>query len=253
MNLNNLKTTDLFGRFFLKAPNGGEFIGYYSSLDAIRPLVVSEEWMKNVTGFFINVANVAGNFDAVRLSYWTASPKQIRQVVDEFVGEHGLKSIKEPPTPVQASNSELYGGEELRFRRFLSTYTLIGLDITKADLLHARCLLATFRWQVMRNRQPYKPHFIWTFENYSPFYNSLAETEKDQLWLDLAHWPNPPQMDWAHFLVNMVLGCDWNNSLGIGRELYLDPKPQLTISGINKIIERQGFQIPENWQPTQSL
>jgi len=59
----------------------------------------------------------------------------------------------------------------------------------------------------MRARQSYKPHFLRTFENQSPFYNSLSPTEKDQFWHDLVHWPNPLEVDWAHFFVNMVLGC----------------------------------------------
>jgi len=57
MNLNRLRETDLFGRFLLKAPNGGRFDGYYRSLNAIRPLVRSKEWLRSVTGFYINVTS----------------------------------------------------------------------------------------------------------------------------------------------------------------------------------------------------
>jgi len=240
MNLNRITETDLFGTFHLRVPGGDKYAGYYSSLDAIRPLLNSEEWKENITGFYLNVA---GDFDGVRISYWTTSPEQTQQTVDEFVAEHGLEYIRNPSTPVQTRNSQQYGGEELRFRRFLATYTQIGLDIMEADLLNARRLFATFRLKVMIGRQPYKPHFIGTFENHSPFYNDFSDAEKDQFWLDIAHWPNPPQVDWAHMMVNMVLGCDWNQ---IFQQASLPP---LSISEINQIIRNQGFQIPQDWQP----
>jgi hypothetical protein len=86
MNLNRLTEADLFGRFLLRAPGGGRFAGYYSSLEEIRSLLTSQEWAERVTGFYVNVA---GDFDAVRLSYWTTSPEQTRLVVDQFVREHG--------------------------------------------------------------------------------------------------------------------------------------------------------------------
>jgi hypothetical protein len=244
MNLNRLTETEPFGTFHLRAPGGGRFAGYYSSLGAIRPLVGSQEWTEDITGFYINVA---GDFDAVRVSYWTTSPEQTRRVVDRFLGEHGLEYIREPGEPGPTRNSDAYGGEELRFRKFLATYTQIGLDIMAADLLNARCLLATFRWRVMRNRQPYKPHFEGTFQTHSPFYNSLSQSEKGQFWLDLSHWPNPPQVDWAHMMVNMVLGCDWNS--GQVWPTFLIPQPPLSIAGMNEVVREQGFQIPADWRP----
>jgi len=237
---NRLKETDLFGRFFLKGPDKGRFKGYYCSVDAIRPLVGGKEWLKSVTGFYINVT---GNYDAVRLSYFSSSPDQTIKTVENFVMNHGLKNIKNPEEPHHVRISEGYGGEELRFRRYLSLYTLIGLDIMKADLLNARCLFTTFRWQIMRARKPYKTHFLRTFENQSPFYNSLSQSEKDQFWRDLSHWPNPPQVDWAHLFVNMVLGCDWKI------QFFLKPQPPLPILQINGLVKDQGFQIPEDWCP----
>lgn len=237
MNLSQLKETDLFGRFFLKAPNGGKFSGYYRSLEAIRPLLKSKKWSESLTGYYINVTE---NFDAVRLSYFTTSPDKTKEVVDHFTSEHGLENIKCPEVPRKTD-------DKLRFRKYLVTYTQIGLDIMKAHLLNARCLFATFRWQVMRARKPYKPHFIRTFQTQSPFYNSLSSAEKDQFWKDLAHWPDPLQVDWAHLFVNIVLGCDWNGPRTW--YLFLDKKPSLSIQKINEIIREQGFQIPNNWHP----
>ena len=245
INLKHLTESDLFGKFYLRAPGGGEFAGYYSSLDAIRPLLESKEWTENTTGFYINVAD--DNYDAVRLSYWTTSPKQTRQVVDEFKRQHGLEYQREPGVPSQTRNSDGYGGEELRFRKFLTIYTQIGLDIMAADLLNTRCLFATFRLQVMISRQAYKPHFEGTFQTHSPFYNSLSQNEKDQFWSDLAHWPNPAQVDWAHMMVNMVLGCDWNGL--ISHIASGEFQPPFSISEINNMVRDQGFQIPSDWLP----
>jgi len=81
MNLNRLKETDLFGRFFLRAPNDGESSDYYRSLEVIRPLLKSKKWSESVTGYYINVT---GLLDGVRLSYYTSSPEQPRKVVDHF-------------------------------------------------------------------------------------------------------------------------------------------------------------------------
>jgi hypothetical protein len=99
----------------------------------------------------------------------------------------------------------------------------------------------------MRARQPYRPHFTTTFENLSSFYNSLLEEQQEQFWQDLAHWPNPPQVDWAHLFVNMVLGCDW-----IGPDIwpkFLTRQPPLPIQEINTKIRELGFEIPLNWHP----
>jgi hypothetical protein len=243
MDLSRLATTDLTGRFYLQASgSGGRFAGYYATLDALRPLLRSAEWQAAVTGYYLNVA---GDFDAVRLTYLTTTPAAVQAAVAAFTAQGGLAESQppEPPNPSQISGS--YGGEELRFRRFLATYPLIGLDLLAANALHARCLLATFRWQVMAARQPYRPHFARTFERDSPGYRAMPAAAQEQFWADLAHWPNPPQVDWAHMLVNMLLGCDW---LGDWR-YFLQPQPPLSLAEINARVAEQGFQIPDGWEP----
>lgn len=238
--LTQLRETDLFGRFYLKKPNGGRFQGYYESLNGMRPFLRSKEWLQSVTGYYVNVA---GKQDAVRLSYWTTTPQQTRKIVDLFVSQNGLKHIEEPTIPEHAKNSAGYGGEELRFRRFLVTYTLIGLEIMETDLLHARRLLATFRWQVMRAGKPYRPHFLGTLEDQSFFFNSLSTSEKEQFWRDLAYWPDPNKVDWAHLFVNMVLAADW---FPVWQHFH-SPQAPLSFSEINQLVEPMGFQIPKNW------
>ena len=242
MDISNLNETDLFGRFFLKTPNGGKFHNYYSSLDAIRPLIRGDQWAQYVTGYYINITR---DFEAVRLSYWTTSPEHTKKVVNQFVENQGLHHAQNPTIPSRTRNSDGYGGEEMRFRRFLAIYTQIGLDIMERDLLNARCLFATFRWQVMRAGRSYKPHFLKTFQNHSAFFNSLTSNEKKQFWLDLANWPDPDQVDWAHMFVNMVLGGDWFPIW----DNFRSPQRPLSISEINDLLRVRGFQIPENWSP----
>ena len=245
MNLNQLKEKDLFGRVYIQASDDGNLRNYFCSLKAIYALVRSKEWEKIVTGYYINHVNKK-YYGSVRLSYFTHVNDNANEVVKHYVAEKGLKIIKNPEEiPYVNRISDGYGGEELRFRRFLSIYTLIGLDIMEANLLHARCLFATFRWQIMRARRPYTPHFLKFFENQSPFYNGLSSVEKDRFWRDMKHWPNHPQVDWAHLFVNMVLWCDWDI-----RE-FLSQKSPLSISEINRILKQCafGFQIRENWHP----
>ena len=136
---------------------------------------------------------------------------------------------------------------------------MIGLDIMKGDFLeYSQCLFTTFRWQIMREGKPYKNHFIGTFEEYSPFYNSLSIDEREKIWCDFSNWPNKDmgQVDWAHMFVNMVLGFDWHYEPKIWKKFY-KPKEPLSLHDINGILEIMEryyfnvnlFRIPENWKP----
>jgi hypothetical protein len=234
--------TDLFGRFFLKSGTSGRFSGYYESVDAVRQLVAKRAWQDSVTGFYINAT---GNFDAVRLSYFVPadSVAAVVSAVDSFTKASGLVHVQDPERAHDKKISAPYGNEELRFRRFLTVSAAIGLEIMEANLTHARCLLATFRWQVMRARRPYEPHFRRTFESDSAVFRSLSPHDQEQLWRDLEHWPNPPEVDWAHLLVNQVLGCDWSI------EEFLVQKAPLTTDEISAKVAAQGFQIPPAWAP----
>lgn len=237
MDLGRLKETDVFGRFYLKLPGDRRFDNYFRTIDALRPLLSSDGWDKAATGYYLNVA---GNMDTVRLSYFTADPDNAQNCAESFCQGNNIieGQNREPPHPTRIA--EKYGGEELRFRRFLYLYTLIGLDIMQAVLLNARCLMATFRWQVMLSRQPYQPHFQRTFEKESLSYNALSEKQKEQFWSDLSNWPNPPQVDWAHMMVNMILPGDFKDNWGY----FLSQKPALSLDEINIKIQGLDFQIP---------
>ncbi len=237
MDLSRLKETDVFGRFYVKLPDNRQFDNYFRTIDALRPLLASKEWDNVVTAYYLNVA---GNMDTVRLSYFTANPDNAQNCVESFCRRSNITESQNRELPHSTKIAEKYGGEELRFRRFLYLYTLIGLDIMQANLLNARCLMATFRWQVMLSRQPYRPHFQRIFEEQSPSYNALSDAQKEQFWLDLSNWPNPPQVDWAHMMVNMVLPGDFKNNW----DYFLSQKPALRSDEINIKIQGLGFQIP---------
>jgi hypothetical protein len=241
MYLDNLSESDLFGVILLKLPEEENLKGYYRALFSAEPLLRSSAWIESVTGYYLNV----GDGDSLRISYFTSKKNNPAQLIDKFIGQNMLEYGQKPKPPGTMNVSLNYGGEELRFRRFLSTYAPIGLDIMVSDLLHAQCLFATFRFQVMLSRKAYRPHFEATFLKKSNFYQSLSSKDKEQFWSDMSYWPNPPQVDWAHMFVNMVLGRDWPGLFSIG------PRTELTYEEINNILReaRMDFQIPLNWDP----
>ena len=133
------------------------------------------------------------------------------------------------------------------FRIYLNLYTQIGLDLLQEDLLQSKILFATYRWQVRKASLPFREHFEPTFMRFSPSYNSFSDEEKQYFFSLLEKWPNPPQVDWAHMMVNMILGCDWN---WVFRDPnYLTPDMPLSIPEINKHVRRLGFEIPIDWRP----
>ena len=231
-----ISENDLFGRYFLKKPNGIKFDNYYNTIVELRSLFDSEDWNKYVTGYYINVADDMMN--AVRLSYFTADAAKVSKCKDNFCSSNNIVESHPPILPDETRISKGYGNEELRFRKFLHMYTLIGLDLLKADLLNARCLFATFRFQVMHSRQAYKPHFEGTFEKHSQIYLSLTDEDKKQFWDDLSKRPNPPDEAWAHMMVNMILPGD-----------FLSQRSIIAVEEINKIIATINFQIPNGWVP----
>ncbi|MDX1434731.1 MAG: GNAT family N-acetyltransferase, partial [Gammaproteobacteria bacterium] len=138
--------------------------------------------------------------------------------------------------------------EEQRFRRFLAGFAPVALDLVLADRVHARRLVATMRWQVTRPRGSLRAHLEPACLAGSARYRCLAPAARTRFWRDLAHWPNPPQVDWAHMLVNMVLGFDWPPAE------FLTPAPALDVEAINaRLAACPGtLAIPADWRPDPS-
>jgi hypothetical protein len=244
MTPNRIKETDLFGRFYIRAPDGGRVAGYYSSLNALRPLLDSGEWKESVTGYYLNVA---GDLDAVRLSYFTTSPDQTRQIVEGFVADHGLEYIRSPSVPVLKRISGRYGGEELRFRKFLATYTQIGLDLLDYDITYARRLVAEYRLSYSPQRLSCRPLFEPALIKHSPYYNSLESQAKSQLWQDFNYWH--PGGDWLHMMVNMLLPGDWLYIPEFKPFFLGDNRPPITPDQRQAMLAVFNLDIPPDWRP----
>jgi len=241
-----LLKNDLFGVFYVKKSDGVKWDSYYRTIDALRPLFDSREFKQIVTGFYLNIW---GDFDSVRISYFVKKEdkEDAISVFKQFFRDNGIMEISESKPPEEIILAQGYGGQqyEEQMRNFLVHYTQLGLDLIKGNLLQARILFATYRWQVRKASLPFREHFEPTFKKYSPTYNSLSDDEKDQFFTDSKEWPNPPQVDWAHMMVNFVLGCDWDSIY------YLTPGNPLPIPEINRILSNSnlGFQIPLDWNP----
>jgi hypothetical protein len=248
LRIGRISKDDLFGRFYVRKPDGTKWDSYYETIAALRPLFEDGKFQEVVSGFYLNIC---GDFDSVRISYFVneANSEKAMSIVKKFFGNSGIVEIKDSEHPKEIILAKMYGGEEFeeRFRNFLVLETQIGLDLIKGDLLEAKRLFATYRWQVRKASLPFREHFEPTFKKYSPTYNSLSNNEKAQFLNDLEEWPNPPQVDWAHMMVNFVLGCDWN--MVFGDPYYLTPGKPLSIPEINRIIRKLGFQIPLDWKP----
>lgn len=239
---------DFWGIFYVRKGPSVKWKSYYRSIDALRPIFAQVTFTAAICGFYLNVC---GKLDSLRISYFTSEssvPLAI-SVFKDFFEDHGFLEIQESSPPKQYVLAANYGGQEFeeRFRNFLNLETKIGLELIETDLLQARCLFSTYRWQVRKAGLPVRAHFEPTFVRDSPTYNGLSESEKDQLFLDLWEWPNPPRVDWAHMMVNLILGCDWNYVFGDPN--YITPGKPLPIANINPIVKELGFQIPLDWQP----
>jgi hypothetical protein len=237
-----------FGIFYVRKPDGLKWDSYYNTISALKPLFASEGFREGVAGFYLNIY---GNFDSVRISYFVdaSNVEKSISVFQGFFRNSGLVEIQTSAYPRNIVLASNYGGEHLeqRFRDFLVLETKIGLELMGRDLLHARILFATYRWQVRKAVLSVRAHFEPAFARYSSTYNGLSGSEKDQFFLDLQEWPNPPQVDWAHMMVNLVLGCDWNHVFGDPN--YIAPGRPLSIPEINLIVKELGFQIPLDWKP----
>lgn len=245
MQRNKVQKTDLVGRMFLKTPGKAGIQNYYTTISTLRPFLQSPVWQESTTGFYINFSREIPDEKTARITYFTGCPERTNCILKKELLSGDAFTLRRCENPVQVRVSEQYGGEELRFRRFLCTYTAIGLDIMQKDLFHARCLMAIFRLQVMIARKAYRPHFEPTFASQSKAYNILSDNEKQQFWADLAYWPNPRQVDWAHMMVNMVLPGDFNWT---GRwAMFLKKQPAMTIDKINEYVNPFELQIPREW------
>jgi len=67
MTSTDISSADLYGTVFVRRPRTGPFVAdYYANLEAILPLLCSDDWDQATTGFYINCVKAEGVAPALR-------------------------------------------------------------------------------------------------------------------------------------------------------------------------------------------
>jgi hypothetical protein len=216
MTWQHVAESDRWGRFFIVAnPENRSFESYFNTLTQLRPMLRSQEWHDRTTGYFLNIAGGC----AVRLTYFTSKQNgdEIQNLVDTYTANHVLRVDPERTEPLKdAGHANDYGGSELElpFRHFLCSYSDIALDLLKNNALCTRQMAICYRLQVFPQYgrpgiiEECRDHFEPDFQQRSDSYRQLSDEERDEFWSWFGKWPNPPQVDWAHLFINLVLPGD---------------------------------------------
>jgi hypothetical protein len=226
---------DLFGRIIIGIPKAENYHDYYSALDIFMPLLRKSDLGKTCTGFYINQEK-----KSIRISYFckTTQRQKLLDKIHKIIHESILKEIFEESLQENVVIANDYGGKqyETRFRRYLSMETKIGLDLIETNSNRAKALAATYRWQVFPTNGSIRTHFEPHFKELSLSYNFLTKAQQEAFWSDFSLWPNPPQVDWAHLFINLILGFDCHK-----RRFYEWPFNPLSIEEINSEISSTGI------------
>jgi len=223
--MNSLTEDSLFGTAFFTSNNlkSLDIEEYFSCLNLLQPFLKSSDFVGSTEGFYINYIN------SVRLSYFINDKVKVIEIIKDFLNRNIALSLSrslEEPKPDKVSVD--YGDHELRFRKFLNTYTQIGLDLLDYDTLYSRRLVAEYRLIYSRQKIPCRSLFEPSFRKHSEFFNNLDNLSVEQLWKDLDYWypiGNGYVADWAHLLVNMLLPGDWMTDYDCFKYLFINPKP----------------------------
>ncbi|MBZ9572158.1 hypothetical protein KJA15_02415 [Patescibacteria group bacterium] len=239
--MNNSIEKALIGKRYLKASDT-PIEGYFECIKAIKPLLANFDSSSSTPGFYINISeNKSNQLNIVRLTFFTYASEETEKIIEIFlknnsniislpVEDFDDKNFKEP---IECKISEGYGGEEIRFRNFLNTYTHIGLDLLDYDILYSRRLVAEYRLTYSPQRISCKPLFEPPFIKHSKFFNQLDDYSVEQLWNDLNFWHS--KGDWTHFLVNMLLPGDWIFASENFQRFFLNPTPKQPIIGETRL------------------
>lgn len=204
--LDNLKDSDLFGRYYFKCV-GQRLTGYYESIDYLNNyLLIEDGWVKNTTGFYINQSGDSLLNPEIRLSYYV--PEDNVKKLNSFVNrvtkrkDFELALLKdETEKPREDRISPMYGSDwmNLMFRKFLCHTTLMFLDIMNTyDITKLAKKLIKVRY--CQNKSCYK--YLKKLFKKSIVYNSMKIEEREE-YVKLCDFH-----DWRHFWVNLGLGYD---------------------------------------------
>lgn len=235
--MNNSLEKALVGKKYLKISDT-PIEGYFDCIKVIKPLLADFNSSSSTPGFYINISgNSSNRLNVVRLTFFTYNPEETKKIIDRFLNNNTnvvslpLEDFRDEnfKKPIECRISEGYGGEEIRFRNFLNSYTHIGLDLLDYDILYSRRLVAEYRLTYSTQRISCKPLFEHPFSRHSKFFNQLDGYSIEQLWNDLNFWHS--KGDWAHFLVNMLLPGDWIYASEDFQRFFLNPTPKQPITG----------------------
>jgi len=264
--MNNLTTDSPFGVIFLRFSDlkGLDVNRYFDCLRAVKPLLESSDFTDSTPGFYINYITNSEGGNSVRLTYFTENEAKTKNAIEDFLNANSkivLFSSHDSKESQKGNIAEGYGGENLRFRRFLNTYTQIGLDLLDYDILYSRRLVAEYRLTYSTQKISPKPLFEPAFNKHSKFFCQLDSFDIEQLWKDLNFW-HPIKIsgyvaDWTHFLVNMLLPSDWiylryiQTGELVFKDLFLKPDPRPPIKGEERksLLKYFDLNIPHDWKP----
>jgi hypothetical protein len=226
---------ELYGLFHLAISATPSFENYYESIRVLTPLLRRPTWLNSCSGFYLNSVD----FGLPRLTYFAADATAATAAVESMCAQTGLAQVKLAPPLKAVRFTDAYGGSEARFRRYLCTYTQIGIELLESDRVHAQRLFATYRWRTWIAGASGKPHFEGAFLRLSPSYQSLSPDARSDFWVDFDFaWC------WNHMFVNMILASDWNVPRSQAATPPSDAELTAFLAG-----QGLGFDVPKGWEP----
>ena len=203
----NLITIDDFSARIYTITGGGETLDdYYKTVFLLSDFLKSSEWKSSVSGFYLNAIKREPYNYTVRIAYMvngmTSQPVECYQAyaLRKKLVTAGYDELK-PPAGLY---TDYYGGDELAFRRYLATYSWIGIDLLRNGFEESTRLFSDLRKQP---RATYRPFLESFFLDKSPYFSSLTKGEQAEFWAAFVSWPKS-SADWAHMMVNMMIGRD---------------------------------------------
>lgn len=218
MDLEKVTESDLVGRFFIWDPDVPDIKdrlnirGYYGIVNRLRPLFKNLQTQQNISSYFLNhIKNeTTNNKDTVRLTYFVSieSIPSTIELIEKYLNDNKLVEHCSREYP------HIDEGMPLKFRRFVTLNTPIGLDIMDGKKLqNARHLVAKYIFQA-RPTNPtnsqIRHHFEQTFRDNSDTYKSLSKEDTDFYWMNFSKYDKKLRATFEHFLVNLVVGFDVN-------------------------------------------
>ena len=197
---------DISARIYATHKDGSCLEDYYQTIFDLRSLFDSPLWRSSVTGFYLNCISCKPYTHTVRIAYlvstMTTAPVDIYEA---YAQQNGLVTAGfDELTPAVSVYTSYYGGDELLFRRYLATYSWIGMDLLESNFENSTRLFAQLRKQP---RATYRAFLEPAFLAQSPFFAAMPGKDQEEFWQSFVSWPKSPA-DWAHMMVNMMIGKD---------------------------------------------